>query len=184
MEQKHGSVSITRYIRTKSNLIDYFMPFSQARSIFRVRCDQVRHAPSFKDSLTLSQRNALVWRFALKSAISPPYRKKALCPSGKTSESFFFFYCLGFHLPWSGNMTRMYKILRGNNLLDYSFLQLLTYLNEIWHALPWKHNVRWIAQCNVTVSLNFSLQSSPETGCLLELYSFIFLYNGGTYLKQ
>ena len=183
MEQKHGSVSITRYIRTKSNLMIISCLSAKREASFEsaaIKSDT--HRPSKTVWRWVSATlwyDVLLWR----AAISPPYRKKPLCPRGKTSESFFFLFS-GIHLPLSGNMSRMYKILRENNLLDYSFLQLLTNLNEIWHALPWKHNVRWIAQCNVTVSLNFSLQSSPKTGCLLELYSFIFLYNGGTYLKQ
>lgn len=78
----------------------------------------------------------------------------------------FLFYFLGFHLPLSGNMARMYKIIRENNLLDSSFLQLLTNLSEIYMT-----RVTMETQCNVTVFLNFSFQSSPQdrvfTGALL-----------------
>ena len=61
----------------------------------------------------------------------PHHTEKNHCVLAVKRLNRFFFYFLGFHLPFSGNMTRMYKILRENNLLDYSFLQLLTYLNEI-----------------------------------------------------
>ena len=86
---QQGSVGITTYITTKSNLIDYFMRVSHALETFE-SCNQVRHAPSVNDSLILFQRNALRMTFCSENYNIPAIAKKSIVSTAVKRLNCFF----------------------------------------------------------------------------------------------